>query len=119
MLAAMQHRRRAIRSYLEQDERVRWDGSVVCESAPPPHSSGPHEGFLLVSDRKLIYVPDDETVVILRFNDVADAHFDKRNRNSVVIELQMASGDTWSFDGFPLLAKRTQKFLRRSRRGES
>jgi hypothetical protein len=101
---------------LEHDEKVRWNGSVVCENAPPPHSSGPHEGYLLVADSKLIYLPDDEAVEILRFGDVADARFAKRNRKSVVIELRMASGDIWSFDGFPRLAKRTEKFLRRSKR---
>jgi hypothetical protein len=114
----MRDRRRALQSYLEHDEKVRWDGSVVCENAPPPLSSSPHDGYLLVTDHKLIYLPDDEAVEILRFGDVADARFAKRNRNSVVNELRMASGDIWTFDGFPRLAKRTQKSLRRSRRGK-
>ena len=115
----MRDRRRAVQSYLEHDEKVRWDGSVICENAPPPHSSSPHEGYLLVTDHKLIYLPDDEVVEILRSSDVVDAHFAKRNRNSVVIELRMASGDIWSFDGFPQLAKRTRKYVRRSKRGNN
>ena len=110
----MKDRRQAVRRCLEPGEKVRWDGQVACEMAPANRGSTEREGFLLVTDHKLIFLTKGESAEILRFADIRDARFDKHSQLSAVTELVMESGDRWTFDGYPRLAKRLRKFLRRT-----
>jgi hypothetical protein len=114
MLKAMQERRRLIAKLLGDDERVVWDASTICSRAPSPHGSQNHDGNLIVTDRKLIYIPEGEEIAVLPLVDVVESGFTKANRNSVVVDLRMAAGDEWSFDLFPKGAKAIRRRLRPS-----
>ena len=102
-------RRRLVSHLLGPGEEVMSDGPAYRVGGPDGDESDQHSGHLLVATEQLIFVPEDESMMSLRYSELRAVDFVKQKSGWVTVELSTDAGERWAIVALP----RTVRVVRR------
>jgi hypothetical protein len=105
-------RRRLVGHLLDPGEEVLSDGPAYRVGGPGMDESDQHPGHLLVATQRLIFVPEDESTVSLRYSELRTVDFVKQKSGWVTVELSTDAGVSWAVVALPRTVRVVRKRLK-------
>jgi hypothetical protein len=96
MLQEKLWRRHYLQPILETGESIDWDVGVRCFRVLGGRSSPIQEGFIALTDRRILFVPKDGYPVVWVPDDIRDAQIVSKRKRTARVKLTMQSGELWT-----------------------
>jgi hypothetical protein len=110
-------RRRLVAKLLDPGEEVLSDGPAYRVGGPGSDESDEPSGHLLVATKRLIFVPEDERVLPLRYSQLRSVAFVKQKSGWITAELSTDTGAHWSIVVLPRTMRLARKLLKKENPG--
>ena len=110
-------RKRLVDKLLDPGEEVLSDGPAYRVGGPGSDESVQPSGHLLVATKRLIFVPEDERVLTLRYSQLKSVAFVKQKSGWITTELSTDTGPHWSIVVLPRTMRLARRVLKKENPG--
>jgi hypothetical protein len=106
-------RRRLVANLLDPGEEVLSDGPAYRVGGPGSDESDQLAGHLLVATKQLIFVPEDTSVLTLRYSQLSSVALVKQRSGWITAELSTDTGAHWSIVVLPRTMRVARRLLKK------
>ncbi len=104
-------RRRLVSHLLDPGEEVVSDGPAYRVGGPDVDESDQPSGHLLVATKRLIFVPQGEGTLSLRYSELTSVSFVKQKSGWITVELSTDAGESWAIVALPRTVRAVRRWL--------